>query len=695
VLTLLEKLLFILLALVCGYLAVVGFYRVLAVIRRGRGAPRWDNLPQRVVSALVRVGLQQTIMRTRRTAGVFHAFIFFGFSFYFLVNVLDLLEGYVGFSTLHRGGVFALYNLIADVLSVLTLIGMIFFLVRRFIGQPRSFTFNPGVLLHPKVVAGGIRRDSAIVGGFILLHVGSRWLGQAFRIAEAGHADVWQPTASLVANALYGLSPTLLTAGVHLTWWVALGLILLFLPYFPRSKHIHLMVAPLNLALERRAPRGVLDPAVLTSPNLSQPPPRGGVPAGAARLEELHWSRLVDAYACIMCNRCQDVCPVHTVGGVLSPAALEINKRYYVNDHLPALARGKPSEPLWDIAISKEAIWSCTTCFACVAICPVGNEPMLDIVDLRRRLVEMGDELDPNLRTALMSLGQRGNSFNASPKMRARWTKELGFKIKDARKEPVEYLWFVGDYASFDPRGQEVSRTVARIFHRAGLNFGILYDGERNTGNDVRRVGEEGLFEMLAEQNMETLAGCDFRSIVTTDPHTLNALAWEYRAMGGHYQVEHYTTVLLRLMSQGQLKVGRLSYHATYHDPCYLGRYNGGYDAPRETLRRLGLDFVEMPRCRENSFCCGAGGGRIWMDDSGTPERPSENRIREALSVLDGRHNGHGPNGVPYLFVVACPKDVVMYTDAVKTSGNEGRIEVRDIVQLVEEALLESVSSEQ
>jgi Fe-S oxidoreductase len=204
-----------------------------------------------------------------------------------------------------------------------------------------------------------------------------------------------------------------------------------------------------------------------------------------------------------------------------------------------------------------------------------------------------------------------------------------------------------------------------------------LYDGERNSGNDVRRVGEEGLFEMLAEHNIEQMAKCQFREIVTTDPHSLNTLKNEYAQFGGTYKVSHYTEVLLRLVESQQLPVrGVLSKRATYHDPCYLGRYNGVYDAPRRLLDLLGIELVEMPRSRDNSFCCGAGGGRIWMDDSGLRERPSENRITEAVAL----------GNIDY-FVVACPKDVTMYEDAVKTSGNEGKIQVRDIAELIMELL--------
>ena len=333
--------------------------------------------------------------------------------------------------------------------------------------------------------------------------------------------------------------------------------------------------------------------------------------------------------------------------------------------------------------VHADTVWSCMECNACVEACPVGIEQAPIINQLRRRLVEEG-EIDPTLASTLQVIHKSGNSFGENRRRRGRWTEELDFTVKDAREEPVDVLWFVGDYASFDPRSQRVSRSLARIFHAAGVDFGILYDGERNSGNDVRRVGEEGLFESLAEQNIAVLAGCEFERIVTSDPHSLNTLRNEYPDLGGSWPVIHHTALLLELLDTGALELRqRLPYRVTYHDPCYLGRHNGGYDAPRQVLERLGCTLVEMPRNRDNSFCCGAGGGRIWIPDAPGQERPSENRIREAVGLADVE-----------LFVVACPKDVTMYEDAIKTSGNAERIELRELTELLEQALSPAVMLE-
>jgi Fe-S oxidoreductase len=334
-----------------------------------------------------------------------------------------------------------------------------------------------------------------------------------------------------------------------------------------------------------------------------------------------------------------------------------------------------------DDGVRADTVWSCMQCNACVEACPVGIEQAPIINQLRRRLVEEG-ELPANLQTTLETIQKSGNSFGERARKRGRWTEELDFEVKDARKESVDVLWFVGDYASFDPRSQNVSRSLARIFRAAEIDFGILYEGESNSGNDVRRVGEEGLFEALAEYNIATLEECDFNRIVTSDPHSLNTLRNEYPALlseelAGSWIVMHHTELLLELIEDGRLPLeGRSDYTVTYHDPCYLGRHNGGYEAPRQILERLGCTLVEMPRNRDNSFCCGAGGGRIWIPDEPGVERPSENRIREAVSL-----------GELDYFVVSCPKDVTMYEDAIKTSGHAGQIELRELTELIEERL--------
>src|SRR5438552_453117 len=315
---------------------------------------------------------------------------------------------------------------------------------------------------------------------------------------------------------------------------------------------------------------------------------------------------------------------------------------------------------------------------ACVEICPVGIEQMPIITQIRRRLVDRG-ELEPMLQTTLEAVYETGNSFGEPKRKRPRWSRVLGFELKDIRKEPAELLWFVGDYASFDARNQRATRALARILQSAGADFGILFDAEKTAGCDVRRVGEEGLWSDLAEENVRTISGCDFERIFSSDPHTFHTLRNEYPLHGGVWTVLHHSQLLLELLESGALRPAKeLGYRVTYHDPCTLGRYNGVYDAPRQVLAALGCELVEMPRNRDNSFCCGAGGGRIWMKELKREgaRRPSEQRIDEAVGL-----------GALDYFVVACPKDVTMYEDAIKTSGHQSELELRELSELVLESL--------
>jgi Fe-S oxidoreductase len=366
---------------------------------------------------------------------------------------------------------------------------------------------------------------------------------------------------------------------------------------------------------------------------------------------------------CLECALCVSACPVAGAGpGFVGPAALA--------------AAARSPEDLLAWARRPEGVWQCTTCKACVDRCPAGIEPMNDIVDMRRLLVEQGD-VDPLLQQALQNVAVQGNSFGKSARRRARWTAGLDFTIPDARKEPVEYIWFVGDYASFDERVQRESQRLATILHDAGVSFGLLFDGEHSAGNDVRQVGEQGLFEMLAEHNMRAFAEAEFRAIFTTDPHSLNALRNDYPQYGLDKPVYHHTELLAELAAQGRLALGSTlaDKRVTYHDPCYLARYNGITEAPRKLIEATGAELVEMPRHGAETFCCGAGGGRIWSTESETGERPSEQRIREAQALGE----------IDY-FVVSCPKDLTMYTAAAVAVGGVG-FEVIELTDLLERAL--------
>ena len=438
----------------------------------------------------------------------------------------------------------------------------------------------------------------------------------------------------------------------------------------PGSTLAHLIVSPLNIFFSKTdRPVGQLAPIAEDE---------DGEQIYVSTLLGLTWKQLLDGDACTECGRCQDACPAFASGTPLSPKELILGIRDALHRDAPSLLSGNGNAPeLVGETISDATLWSCTTCGACVHECPVLIEHVDSIVDMRRHLVIEG-RVDDMLQDALSNLGRYGNSFGKSPRARARWSRKVDPKIKDARKQPVEYLWFVGDYASYSASLTDITKMTAKVFHEAGLDFGIMYEAEQNAGNDARRIGEEGLYEMLVEKNEKAFSKSDFKTIVTTDPHSYNALKHEYPTNGnGQRPVLHYSELFDQMLSSGQLKFSKkLGDTVTFHDPCYLGRYNGVYDAPRRVIEATGCQLVEMPRHGESGFCCGAGGGRIWMEEEEVSERPAENRMREA-AALPGVNT----------FVVACPKDVAMFQDAVKTAGLEDKIAVKDLIELVSEAM--------
>jgi Fe-S oxidoreductase len=507
--------------------------------------------------------------------------------------------------------------------------------------------------------SGYVFEDRAFLG--LLLFVGATgFLLESFRIAELDpDFETWSPVGWLLGQGFRDLGLTGQAAqDAHVAqWWVHGVASLAFVAAIPFTKAVHMLTAPLNVAL-REPYAGRRLPLL--------PPDAKPAEVGYGLLSDLTPTHLLSLDSCTKCGKCHEVCPARAGGYPLSPRDVILDLRETAARDVTA-----PSP------VAADTLWSCTQCMACVEICPVGIEHVPIINQLRRRLVEEG-EMDSLLQQTLETIHESGNSFGEPKRKRARWTRDLPFEVKDARKEPVGLLWFVGDYASFDPRNQRATAALAWLLHEAGVDFGILYDAERTGGCDVRRVGEEGLWRMLAEENVKTLSECEFERIVTSDPHTFHTLRNEYPEVGGSWPVVHHSQLLLELIEAGRLSPRPLARRVTYHDPCTLGRYNGVYEEPRRVLAALGLELVEMPRNRDNSFCCGAGGGRIWMKELAPPgaRRPSEQRIVEAVAL----------ESIDY-FVVACPKDVTMYEDAIKTSGHQGELALRELSELVAEAI--------
>jgi Fe-S oxidoreductase len=404
---------------------------------------------------------------------------------------------------------------------------------------------------------------------------------------------------------------------------------------------------------------------------------------GFTGLDDMSWKQRLDQDACTKCGRCSSVCPAAESGRPLDPRDVILD----LKEHRHAVEAGEADEmeivsAEEESVIDPETMEACMSCMACMDACPVEIEHVPQFTEMNRRLTETG-QMDENVQEAMMNVFQNGNSFGDPERKRPDWTDELDFEIPDAREESVEYLWYVGDYPSYDDRNKTVARSLARIFEAADVSYGILYEDEKNDGNDVRRVGEEGLFEMLAEENIETLRDADFETLVTTDPHSFNTFRNEYAEFGweGGDSVHHYTQVVEDLLEAGALPLSGtdLDRTVTFHDPCHLGRYNDEFEAPRAVLDSTGVTTEEMPRNKTDSFCCGGGGGGLWMD-ADEEVKPSEERIREALE--DTRRGDDVEQ-----FVVSCPMCMTMYEDGRKTGGYEDDIEVVDLAELVWEAL--------
>jgi Fe-S oxidoreductase len=670
-----------------GYAAIAvfcyGVYVQIRKYRRGAALKLEGGLWARFGAMFSSVFSGRTVDRRDPAAGAAHRLIFYGFVLLFagtatITLEYDILEPLFGIRFWH-GEFYLVFSLVLDVAGVALIAGLLFMMYRRgWMRLPKLDYARPDrVPGDPDFDRPQYRREDWAFLWLLLIIACTGYVLEAARLVWLqGRAEVWDtrwwsPVGALLAEGMraVGLGEQGGALLRHGLWWFH-GLIALFLiALIPYTKVKHIFTAAASL--------------MVRDPQAAQRLPR--VPdsqeqVGAAKITDFNWKQLLNLDACTKCGRCHEACPARAVGAPLSPRDVILSLREFAHATLESGA--VPAAAELDIhgkapgQVAMETLWSCRTCMACVEICPVAVEHVPIIVQMRRKLVEEG-AMDPLLTKTLQTIHKTGNSFGESKRKRGAWSKALPFPVKDARKEPVDVLWFVGDYASFDPRNQKVSQVFASLLHEAGVDFGILYDGESNAGNDVRRVGEEGLYEVLATANVNALSSASFRSVVTTDPHSFNTIRNEYPDFGGKYEIQHYTTLVKQLFAAKRLQVTQpLKYRVTFHDPCHLGRFNKGYDAPRDLLSLLGCELVEMGRCKANSFCCGAGGGRIWIPDPVGSEKPAQNRIKEAAAIP----------GLE-IYVVSCPKDLTMFEDALKTTGNEGKFVVKELIELIREAV--------
>ena len=661
---------------VVGFSAIAmflwGCWRHFAKYRRGAAVTGTVNVLNGAAAMVTDLFSHRMLVRRDRFAGYAHAGIFFGFLIGAIGTAIitleyDILAPLFGIKFWH-GKFYLWFSLILDIGHLALTIGILMMMYRRAMFHLMKLDYLRSYRGETELreTAHKWRIEDWIFLSVLLVIEITGFLQEAVRILmDQPEWAAWSPIGNALANILanFGMTPETAASIRGANWWLHGVLALAFTAAIPWYKAKHILAVVGSLIVRDTAPLSRLP---LMDESKATP--------GVASITDFSWKDMLNFDACTKCGRCHEACPARTVGYPLSPRDFVLDLRLHNDD-----VQGQPpanSELIGDI-IDADTIWACRTCGACQEICPVGVEHPTMIVQMRRQLIDRG-ELDPLLQTTLDTIGNTGNSFGENPRKRSAWTRDLEFRIKDIREDPAEYLWFVGDYASYDPRNQKVTQTVARLLQAAGIDFAILHEGERTAGNDVRRTGEEGLFESLVESNLEQFSNTwSFDRIITTDPHSYNTLKNEYPDFGDLPPVEHYTQVLARLIDEGQLEVVKpLNRKVTYHDPCHLGRLNKVYEAPRKVIKEIGGRLIEMPRNRDNSFCCGAGGGRIWIPDQPGVEKPSENRMHEA-AALDGIE----------CFVTCCPKDLTMYEDARKTSGHEKDLVVRDIAELVAEAI--------
>jgi len=658
-LSLVEKILFAVATVVSLVLTYQGAMRIAGQISSGQGKMDWSLLPKRIGELITKTIFFQPVFRVRLVPSLLHAFIGWGFFTYLLINLTDLIYGYTGFKLLYRLGIFGdVYRLLADFMGLAIMVGMLSLSFRRYILKPATLSTRDTTLLNPKART-GILRDSAIVTATFFTHNFMRMLEESFHLASEGRTDSWQPAISAVSSLWSGWDASAITAGEHIAWWISIGVVVAFLPYFPYSKHIHLFFAPLNFGLKpERKSIGQLSYINLDDQSIEQ--------FGAAKLKDLGWEQIMDSYACIQCFRCQEACPAYNTGKILSPAALEINKRYH-------LKNGNTDIPMLDL-IPEEAVWACTSCGACVDICPVGNEPMRDILDVRRNLSMMESVFPKQLETAFKGMERNMNPWNVSQADRMKWAEGMHVPTIEQNGEP-EILWWVGCAPATDARAQKTAQAFAKILNAAGVNYAVLGKNEACTGDSARRAGREDIFFGLASQNVEILNEVAPKRIVTTCPHCLHTIKNEYPAFGGKYTVIHHTQLINELVGAGKISMNLEgdNMKVTFHDPCYLGRHNQIVDAPRDDLKSAGMEVIEMPHNGAQSFCCGAGGAQMWKEEENGTSRVNITRFAEAKST--------GANTV----AVGCPFCLSMMTDASKADG--GAIEVKDVAEIVFERM--------
>ena len=653
-------------AVLAVLLAAVAYFsvrtrRLYRILRLGPNENRFDNIPARLGGVARYVGAHTRMFRNAYS-GILHFLIFYGFIVLLTAIVQAFGEGiYPGFSLAWVGGATWLAFL-QDLFAVLVLVGVVMAAVNRVVIRPRQFRESN-------------ERDAAIILSLIsVIMIGM--LGQnSARVAQGGDPSApWRPVSSAIARVFetLGWQGSAAIPAHEIFYWIHILGVLAFLIYIPSSKHLHIGVAIPNIFFRKLGPKAG---AVLAPIDLEH-----ADHYGVSKVTQHSWKNLLDLYACTECGRCQEQCPAFLTGKPLNPKMIIVDSRenlFKTVRDAPADQRRAPQQPqtLIGEAITEDEIWSCVACGACQEECPVLIEHVPKIIDMRRSLVLDESRFPKEAQGALRSIETQGNPYGLPKAQRADWAQGLGVKTL-ADKPDAEYLYFVGCAASYDEANKAVARAFVQLLQKAGVDFAILGAQETCNGDPARRIGNEYLYQTQAQQNIEAMNAGTVRKVIATCPHCFNTIKNEFPAFGGTYEVVHHTQLLAELIGQGRLKPSKtIEGKFTYHDSCYLGRWNDIYDPPRAVVESIpGAELVEIERHHKRGFCCGAGGGRMWMEEK-IGKRINHERVDQTLRTQAPR------------VATACPFCLTMFRDGIAAKGAEGRLQVQDLAQYLADSV--------
>jgi Fe-S oxidoreductase/nitrate reductase gamma subunit len=625
-----------------------GCWQRVSLWLKGKPERRTDRLPERIVLVLTQA-LGQARILSQAYPGVMHAIVFWGFLALFIGTVLATIDYDITLPLLHvkllKGTFYLLYERVLDMFGLFFVVGLGMACWRRFVARPSRVDPTP-------------KFAYALLILFVINATG--FVMEACRLAVVKPAwAAWSPVGYLLGQAMLalGLGEGALR-GIHLSVWVFHAAIaFVFIALIPQSYFMHLVTTPLNIFFSKLRPRGELAKIenIEEAENL-----------GVSKFEEFSWKRRLDFDACVECGRCQDACPAYISGSALNPKRIIVKLKRYMLDG--------DTRPIHGEVIQADELWACTTCMACVQECPAYIDIVDTIVDLRRFLALSEGALPSTAPLALQNIQRAGNPWGLAPTERLKWAEGLDVPVLEEGKR-VEYLYWVGCSASYDRRNQNIARSVVKILKKAGVSFAVMAE-ERCHGEVARRLGEEYLYQTVTTENVENIKKYAFDKVITHCPHCFNTIKNEYPQFDGNFEVLHHSVVIADLVKSGRIKPTKTTDQTVaFHDSCYLGRYNGIFDAPRETARSVpGLRLIEMPRNRERGLCCGGGGGQMWME---TPAKKRVNviRVEEALESK------------PDVVGVACPFCLAMVDLGRKVAGAEETLQVKDISELVAESL--------